>query len=249
MNRPRPVLLRDLAAIGPYFELVADAEADADAGWRPVGALIERAEELAAVVDGVAARLGTAQRWIAASLFYQGWAARLTSIYAGSAVLFGAVPDLRAERVSYRLPPSGPVELSVAPQKEVSVLAGWRGLHDEHLIPLADAIRRQVRIGRYLLLGNVGSALAGSLAVLADVGTEPLEALLGSDWAQPADLAAGGRWMPTSEGPRYARTTCCGYDQLDRGGRCGDCSLSWMGASRREPARDARAGQARRPWS
>ena len=138
---------------------------------------------------------------------------------------------------------------SVAPQKEVSVLAGWRGLHDEHLIPLADAIRRQVRIGRYLLLGNVGSALAGSLAVLADVGTEPLEALLGSDWAQPADLAAGGRWMPTSEGPRYARTTCCGYDQLDRGGRCGDCSLSWIGASWRGRARDARAGQARRPWS
>jgi ferric iron reductase protein FhuF len=229
MNRPQPVLLRELAAIGPHFALVADGAADE--GWRPVSALIGRAEELGAVVDEVAARLGTPERWIAASLFYQGWAARLTSVYAGSAALRGAVPDLRVDRVSYRLTRSGPVELSVAPYESVSVKSGWRCLYDEHLVPLADAIRRQVRIGRYLLLGNVGSALAGSLAVLADVRYEPLEALLGRDWARPVELAMSGHWVPTPVGPRYARTTCCGYEQLDRGGRCGDCSLSWCGLS------------------
>jgi hypothetical protein len=219
-----PIPVQQLAAIGPYFTL--DATGDGR-GWRPASALIEDAGHLGQVIDDVAARLGTAQRWIAASIFYQGWAARLTSIYAGSAVVCGAVPDLNAALVWYRPRRSGPIGLSVVPPQPLSTDAGWRHLHDGHLAPLAAAIRGQVRIGGYLLRGNAASALAGALGVLAQARQEPLDALIGHGWAQPADIAPCGRWLPAPGGPRYARSTCCGYEQLDQGGRCGDCSLNW----------------------
>jgi hypothetical protein len=226
MSSPPPSLpVQELAAIGPYFALdVAGAD---NRGWRPAGALIKDADHLGQVIDHVASRLGTTQRWIAASVFYQGWAARLTSIYAGSAVACGAVPDLRADLVRYRPRQSGPVDLSVARLHPLSTDSGWRSLHDGHLAPLAAAIRGQVRIGGYLLLGNAASALAGALGVLADKRQESLGALIGQGWAQPADVVPCGSWVPGPDGPRYARATCCGYELLDRGSRCGDCSLTW----------------------
>jgi hypothetical protein len=226
MGTPLPSIpVQELAVIGPYFTLSA-TEADSR-GWRRASALIDDADHLGEVIGEVAARLGTTQRWIAASVFYQGWAARLTSIYAGSAVTCGAVPDLRADLVRYRHRRSGPVDLSVVQLQPLTTDAGWRHLHDGHLAPLAAAIRGQVRIGGYLLRGNLASALAGALGVLARARREPLDALIGHGWAQPADLAPCGLWVPGPDGPRYARATCCGYEQLEHGGRCGDCSLNW----------------------
>ena len=88
--------LAELARIGPYFALLDGS----DAGFEPVTALIaetgQGAARLGERIDDASARLGTAQPWIAASMLYQGWAARLTSIYAGSAALDGAIPDLSA---------------------------------------------------------------------------------------------------------------------------------------------------------
>jgi hypothetical protein len=214
-----PIPVQQLAAIGPYFKLDATG---VGRGWRPASALIEDAGHLGQVIDDVAARLGTAQRWIAASIF------------SGSAVVCGAVPDLSAALVWYRPRRSGPIGLSVVPPQPLSPDAGWRHLHDRHLVPLAAAIRGQVRIGGYLLRGNAASALAGALGVLAQARQEPLDALIGHGWAQPADIAPCGRWLPAPGGPRYARATCCGYEQLDQGDRCGDCSLNW-----RRPLRPA----------
>jgi hypothetical protein len=225
-------LLADLARIGPYFVL----HDGSDAGFEPVTSLIadttQAAARLGERIGDVSARLGTAQRWIGASILFQGWAARLTSIYAGSAVLAGAVPDLSAARLHYRAPLSGPVDLAATPLVVTDPGAGWRLLAREHLDPLARAIRRQVRIGQHLLRGNLASALAGSLMVLARQGHGPLDELIGLAWAQPAELERYGRWRVTPAGPRYARTTCCGYLQLAGGRRCGDCALAW----RRAPA-------------
>jgi hypothetical protein len=233
---PSPIPLSDIAAIGPYFAFTAveasepaeAAEAEAP-GWLTVRALIDDRHGLGLMIDDVAARLGTRQRWIAASIFYQGWAARLTSIYAASASLCGAVPDLRADRVSFRLRHPGPVELNVAPLRSMSPAAGWRLTREDHLGPLATAIRGEVRIGAYLLRGNVGSALAGALGIIATQHQRPLDSLLRLNWTHPLDLARSGRWLRTPDGPRYARATCCGYEQLGPGRRCGDCSLNWHG--------------------
>jgi hypothetical protein len=223
-----PVPVADVTRIGPYFAF-GSARVSAAAGWRPARELLEDAGGLGPMIDDVGARLGTAERWIAASIFYQGWAARLTAIYAGSACACGAVPDLRIALVSYRFPPAGLVELNVAPLHSLSPAAGWRAVRAGHLDPLGTAIRRQVRVGSHLLAGNVGSALAGALSMIAARRRQPIGSLLRCHWAHPADLAASGRWLRTPDGPRYARATCCGFELLDRGGRCGDCSLSWHG--------------------
>lgn len=235
MSQPGPAIpVQDLARIGPYFAIGSTGAGSAEGvqgagGWRRANSLAGDAKGLGQAIDQVAARLGTSQRWIAASIFYQGLAARLTAVYAGSAVLCGAVPDLGAERVRYRLLQSGPLGLIAEPIEALSPDDGWRRLDDGHLEPLAAAVRRQVRIGGHLLRGNVGSALAGALSVLAQERHEPLEVVIGQRWAQPAALARAGRWVPTPEGPRYARRTCCGYERLQGGGRCGDCSLNWHG--------------------
>jgi len=218
--------LTELAGIGSFFTL-STGPTDACSGWLQARALIGDAGALRGAIDGVAARLGGGRRWIAASLFYQAWAAQLTSVYAGSAALYGAVPKLPADRIFYRPRPSGPAELAATPLEAVSAEAGWRHLHDDHLVPLAEAIRRHMRIGRFLLLGNEASALAGSLTVLASARGESLQALLCNRWATPAELAPAGRWMSAPDGPRFARTTCCGYELLDEGSRCADCSLNW----------------------
>lgn len=206
----------ELASIGPYFALT-QGPPDPGAGWQPVagadiGQLIDRSP------------VGTA--WIAASLLYQGWAARLTSIYAGSVVLAGQVPDLSMSRMYFRVPQPGPVELLAWPLVSLDPGQGWRRLVAGLLEPLAAAIRAQVRIGAHLLLGNLASALAGSLAALDRAGYARLSELIVQDWAVPAELAGCGGWVDTAGGPRYARRTCCGYVQLPGGGRCGDCSLN-----------------------
>jgi hypothetical protein len=224
-----PIPLADIATIGPYFELTSLGRSE-HAAWLPVRTLIDDPGGLRRMIDDVAVRLGTRQRWIAASVFYQGWAARLTSIYAASAALCGAVPDLGAGLVSFRLRHPGPVELDVAPLRALTPTAGWRRMCEDHLCPLATAIRGQVRIGEYLLRGNVGSALAGALGIVSVQRRLPLESLLSENWAHPADLAPSGRWLRTPDGPRYARLTCCGYEQIDQRARCGDCSLNWRRA-------------------
>lgn len=229
MSRRRPpVPVADITRIGPYFAFSSEPAA-ATAGWRTAHALAGDQDALGQVIDDVAARLGTTHRWIAASVFYQGWAARLTSVYAGSAILCGVVPDLRGDVVSYRLTSPGPVELSVAPLRALAPAAGWRSLRERHLDPLAAAIRRQVRIGGCLLAGNIGAALAGALSTIATQRRHQLDSLVRYNWAHPADLASSGRWLRMPDGPRYARRTCCGFEQLGHGGRCGDCSLNWHG--------------------
>jgi hypothetical protein len=229
MAPPRSVPVGALAGIGPYFALQA-GRPDPAAGWRPVTGLAAdtalAGQRLGQLIDDTAARLGTSHRWIAASVLYQGWAARLTSVYAGSVVLTGEAPDLGMTRTYYRRPSSGPVDLLAWPLVAVSPEDGWRRLLDDHLGPLAAAVRRQVRIGRHLLAGNLASALAGSLAALAGAGQARLDTVITQPWAQPAELAACGRWQATPAGPRYARRTCCGYVRLPGGGRCGDCSLA-----------------------
>jgi hypothetical protein len=239
--------LAELARIGPYFALRDGGCAGDHAGFEPVTGLIagtpQAAARLGQRIDDVSARLSATQQWIGASILFQGWAARLTSIYAGSTVLAGPVPDLSAARLYYRAPLAGPVDLLAAPLVAADPGTGWQ-LLTGHLDLLAAAIRRQVRIGRHLLRGNLASALAGSLMVLGRTGHGPLDKLISHTWAQPAELRRYGQWRATPEGPRYARTTCCGYTRLAGGRRCGDCALSWRQAppvrdlsERRQPGR------------
>jgi iron complex transport system ATP-binding protein len=218
-----------LAAISSYFAVEA-GPADAADGWYPVAILLDGGAEgsrlLGQAIDSVGARMAAPRRWIAASILFQGWAARLTSIYAGCLVLDGAPPDLAASRMHFRPLTTGPVDMAVDPLIRLDADHGWRRLLDDHLHPLAEAMRAQVRVGRRILEGNIASALGGSLGTLARTGHGSLDDLISRPWAQPPDLAAYGGW---AEGPRFIRTTCCGYERVPGGGRCGDCSLTARG--------------------
>jgi hypothetical protein len=227
VDRPEPLSLpldltldrSALAAIGPFFALAVGAPAPEGPGWRPASSLGGREW-----VDWGTARLGSPDRVVAASLLYQGWAARLTSIYAGSIVLCGGAPDLSAGGLWYRYPPGGgAIDLCVARLSLLSPGAAWRRIADDNLAPLAEAVRREVRVGRRLLWGNVASAMAGSLAAVARAGLARLDDLIAAPWASPPELAALGSW--TALPLRFRRTTCCLYERLPGAGRCGDCSL------------------------
>src|SRR5271155_3870192 len=104
MRQPQ-FLLCEFAKINPYFALV-DGQGDQGSRWSPISALTaqtpEASERLRQVIADVGIRLRTPRRWIAASIMFQGWAARLTSIYAGSIALGGAVPSLAATHLRFR---------------------------------------------------------------------------------------------------------------------------------------------------
>jgi hypothetical protein len=214
MDGPEPL---ELAAIGPFFALTVGAPDGP--GWEPASSLAVRDW-----VEWGADRLGSPDRVVAASLLYQGWAARLTSIYAGSIVLCGGAPDLSAGGLWYRYPPGGgAIDLCVGELSVLAPEAAWRVMVDANLEPLGEAVRREVRIGRRLLWGNVASAMAGSLAALARAGRARLEDLIAAPWSSPRELATLGSW--THSPPQFRRTTCCLYERLPGAGRCGDCSL------------------------
>lgn len=183
----------------------------------------------------VAARLGTPELRVGASLAFQGLAARLWSVALGAAVLGGRVPDLAAERLWWNPALSAPNDLwlprpsslpgtdDLAGQLAGEVLAG-------HLVPLHHATRDACPVADGLLWGNAGSALAGSLRVLhtwcvARGRTAQARTAL--------DLAARLFRDPLLEGTgtldpgkvAFVRRSCCLYYRIPGGGLCGDCVL------------------------
>jgi hypothetical protein len=225
-----PASARDqLSQLNPGFILPGPGQ-HAGPGWVPVTDLLAGTQHAGQLLDQalglVARRLRTAESWIAASILFEGWAARLTSLYAGAIVVGTAVPDLSADLVQYRVGSSGRLELTTPQFVPVDTAAGWHQLYDNHLDPVAQALRRRVRIGRRFLDSSIAAALAGSLITLARAGYGPLDILITQPWAQPPQMRPHGRWVTALDGLQYARDTCCGYDRVPAGGRCRSCPLS-----------------------
>jgi hypothetical protein len=229
MTAHEPAIRDQLSQMNPGFILPGGGMDDGPA-WMPVIAVLDGTARAGKLIDRavtlVARRLQTPEAWIAASILFEGWAARLTSLYAGSIVLDTFVPDLSASRIRYRIGSSGRVELAAAEFVPVDAATGWRQLYDNHLDPVAQAIRHRVRIGRRYLDSAVAAALAGSLTTLARAGHGPLDAILSQPWAQPSHVRSHGRWTATPDGPRYARDTCCGFRRVPDGGCCRSCPLT-----------------------
>jgi hypothetical protein len=221
-----------LAQMNPGFIVPGgkpDGGLDSGPAWVPVSAVLDGSPRAGELMDEaiarVARRLCTAESWIAASILFQGWAGRLTSLYAGSIVLGGVVPDLSASQVQYRVGSTGRAELTAAEFVPVDLATAWQRLYGNHLALVAPVLRRRVRIGRQFLDSAVAAALAGSLSTVARAGHRTLEDLIAEPWARPAQLRHHGRWTTTSDGPRYTRDTCCGYWRVPDGDRCRNCPL------------------------
>ncbi|MEU3187960.1 (2Fe-2S)-binding protein [Streptomyces sp. NPDC006923] len=183
---------------------------------------------LTARVDKVGARLRAPERRIAASMAQLGFAARLWSIAVGCAVLGGAVPDLAPERLHWNPDATSPHDF---------LLAGLRWLpgtaesvrdvvQHGHLVPLAEALRRDGHVSPRLLWGNAGSALAGAVRELSGwaerhgrpEAAERAGALAAELFRHP-DLSATGGTVAGA----FRRRSCCLYYRCPAAGLCGDC--------------------------
>ncbi len=228
--RPEIVTALEAAAeLGMYFRL-ADPGREG-AGWQPAGLLYAAGtDHLDRLLASVRATLGDCEPRVAASLFYQGYAARLLSPSLACLVTSGCVPDLPAPRLVWRHPDDQVIELGLSPG------AGRAGAvrpviehlvassFGEHLTPLAGALRLRVRLAPGLLRGNAASALAGGLRLLSGQIGPRWRTLAAHALAQP-DLRGTMRAGDPVLAPVFVRRSCCLYYRVEGGGLCADCPL------------------------
>jgi len=215
--------LQVLAGCGPYFAVSTGSVHEP--GWRPVRALYENPVVLARLVERVRTRLGTGQARVAASILFQGHAARLWSVSLGALLRGGLLPELDPNALLWR-DQGGSVRL------HLDRTEGWRGedlenalgcsVIDEHLTPLLTAVHQLAPLSGRLLWGNAASALLGAVRVLDDAQLGPARGvaerllnygpLRGTLEVQPE----GG----------YRRRSCCLFYRVPGGALCGDCALT-----------------------
>ena len=170
--------------------------------WSPLSLLYQPAPgPLDGLIDRMSAALGNCERRIAASVFFQDYAAKLLSPQLGGLAASGVIPDLSVSDLSWRA--QGSLELGL-----LSAERGWRGALEElapvvlaqsfsaSLNPLIAAVRARVRLPTAILTDNATSAYVQGLALL---GTSPREP--------------------------FARRSCCLYYKVAGGGYCGDCPI------------------------
>jgi hypothetical protein len=147
-----PASARDqLSQLNPGF-ILPGAGRDAGPDWVAVTALLAGTPRAGHLLDqalgAVARRLQTTESWIAASILFQGWAARLTSLYAGTIILGTSIPDLSASRVQFRVGSAGRVQLTMAELVPVDAVTGWHQLYDGHLDPATAGARARTLASR-----------------------------------------------------------------------------------------------------
>ncbi|MFJ1564507.1 hypothetical protein ACIOG8_09850 [Streptomyces erythrochromogenes] len=113
-----PAVLARVSGIGPYFAVTTGAR-PVGGGFRPLAELYGDSDVLAECLRVVSGRLGTDQPRVAASTLHLGTASRLWSIALACAALTGRVPDLSTDRLWWRLPASGPLDLWLPDPREV----------------------------------------------------------------------------------------------------------------------------------
>ncbi|MFI0485199.1 (2Fe-2S)-binding protein [Actinomadura sp. 9N215] len=211
-------VLGEAARLGPYFEIGTGVEAD-ESAWEPFPG---DAARLAALTADYAERLGTGEQRVAASLVFQGLAARLWSPLVAAASR-GVVPDI--SRLLWHWAPDEPIVFRLAEPSgwRVDDAAGAAALIrpmvvDGKLRPLRDVMLSFAVLADGLVWGNAASALAGSLNVgpRDDGRRAVVRELLARE-----PLAEAGTFGPDG----YVRRSCCLYYRVPGGGMCGDCGL------------------------
>lgn len=231
-----PALRAALAGIvefGTYFEL-GDAVAEPGA-WRSVEALYDVGTGLLdGLVEATRRRLAHPERRVAASIFQQGFAARLLSPQLGAIALYGCLPDLAPGHTVWRLCDGYRLALAVSRTR------GWHATPDAlvtylldssfrgHLLPLERALYPIAKLPDDLLRGNVAAVVVSGLRLLAP--------RLGDAWQHLARVALDHPYLrrqgTLADGGDFVRRSCCLYYRVPGGGLCGDCPLGRPRGSR-----------------
>ncbi|MCX5380732.1 (2Fe-2S)-binding protein [Streptomyces sp. NBC_00091] len=219
-------VLRRLAAVGPFFSVPYGPEPPGP-GFRPLAELY--GEHLAPYVAEVGRRTGSGPGRVAASTAQFGIASRLWSLGLGCAALSGRVPDLDPDRVWWRLPERGSLELWLPEPADLPAGALGESVLG-NLARLDGALRQPYGVSAKVLRGNAASGLVGALRVLLDrvspeAGRTAVE-LAGALLADGGALAGTGTFIHEEGlGVAFVRRSCCLYYQVPGGGLCGDCVL------------------------
>lgn len=251
----------DIARIGGFFDVTAHpGHADSAPGegpwrrlpelWGPdvLDARIERTRRLFAERMDVTAE--EIEPRVAASVLYQGMAARLVSPAMAAAVVHGVVPEPGALR--WRTISTGPLPLLLFEDRAVPAprlrdhgpdSTAWAAETVQRVIvqgllePAAAAFRAQAKLSPKVLTGNLASSVAGAARRIAEVRPEhgdDAHALARALIAAPPLEGSGTFGAPrTVTGARggnhrevqFVRNSCCLYYRLPGGGKCADCVL------------------------
>ncbi|WP_329376415.1 (2Fe-2S)-binding protein [Streptomyces sp. NBC_01351] len=219
-------VLRALASVGPFFTVPHGKEPPGE-GFRPLGELY--GERLEPYVTEVGRRIGSGPGRVAASTAQFGIASRLWSVGLGCAALAGRVPDLAPERVWWRLPGAGSLELWLPEPGELPAEALGETVLG-NLAVLDTALRERFGVSPKVLRGNAASGLVGALRVLMDRVPDGAGgvavALAGELLADGGALGGTGTFIHEEGlGVAFVRRSCCLYYRVPGGGLCGDCVL------------------------
>jgi ferric iron reductase protein FhuF len=229
---PTPVraALDDVAGLGPFFAASAAPAEAVDPTWRSWRALYDDPAVLAARIELVAGVLGTDDRRVAASIAFQGLAARLVSPVLAVAAVHGLVPAWTPESLHWRLAVTGPWPLWESapdadrpPAEELPGAVADR-LVGPHLAALVEVTRAARAVSARVLWGNAASAVAAAGRMVAGARPEADQraaAVVGAV-LRSAPLAGSGAF---ESGWAFRRRSCCLYYRIPNGGVCGDCVL------------------------
>jgi ferric iron reductase protein FhuF len=241
-------VLHAAGRVGAYFETEPWR---ADAGWRPLAELIDGD----ALAERVAAGTSTLARVtrlpadelaprVVASTVSLGLFARLVSPPVAATVLAGVVPRWSDDSLWWQPTDGGPWPLatSAADGRVVGDLDNDTGMEEAAelltdtvvagvVAPLLHRFHDDYHLSDQVLWGNVASALAGTMTMLADVHPDHadvsvrlVERLL--DRGPLAGTAAIHRPDTPRSGPFLVRRSCCLYYRLPGAGYCADCILA-----------------------
>ena len=222
------------AQVGPFFVLEVAGDSPGR-GWLPAADWYRGG--MSVLVNDTARRLGTRETRVAASIFQQGFAARLWSPVLASGLLCGIVPALSALVVGaeppLRLGLAEPGGWLVRSADQVAALSSQAV--GRELTALAAALPGRLAAG--LLRGNSASAMVGALRVLVaarpDLAGEANR--LGRALLHTGGLRAAGE-LSVNDGQAdgrlaFRRNSCCLYYRIPGGGLCGDCCFTRAPAS------------------
>lgn len=194
----------------------------------PAAELTTDHDRLADAVMATAAGRGTDDPQVAASLWWQAYAYRVAGTTFGCWLISGAAPDPASSGMAVGINRSRPSSVVWSPDAATvdDLGALVARLFDDHLDPMATALRARHALGGGLVRGNVGAGIESAMAAVRGAdGAPPLGARIAE---VRAALPEAVRVTVEPEGDSHRRRTCCLWWKTTdaTGALCADCSLA-----------------------